>query len=163
MAKRKKDKMWDKYNPATNPKWAWFECPVDTSSGYEPHEGERWFRNGYYQVFISPYTEMYHLSIKTHDRRPSRDWRDFQQIKNDLVGTEHEGLELYPAESRLVDTANQYHLWVLKDKGRQIPTGFSQGRMVSNDEQGASKQRPRPTFSDTPAKMNQDQNRKATK
>jgi len=29
-----------------------------------------------------------------------------------IVGEEHEAFEVYPAESRLVDTANQYHLWV---------------------------------------------------
>ena len=28
-------------------------------------------------------------------------------IKNLIVGPEHEGFEIYPAESRLVDTANQ--------------------------------------------------------
>lgn len=33
-----------------------------------------------------------------------------------------EGIELYPAESRLVDTSNQYHLWVFK--GRRLATGF---------------------------------------
>ena len=29
-----------------------------------------------------------------------RDWREFQEIKNQLAGPEVEGLELYPAESR---------------------------------------------------------------
>jgi hypothetical protein len=35
------------------------------------------------------------------------DWRDLQRIKNQLVGPECEAVELYPAESRKVDTANQ--------------------------------------------------------
>ncbi len=52
-----------------------------------------------------------HLSIKTRDKRPLHDWRDLQRIKNEIVGPEHEAVELYPAESRLVDTSNQYQ-WI---------------------------------------------------
>lgn len=44
-----------------------------------------------------------------------RDWRHFQAIKNQLVGEECEAIELYPAESRLVDTSNKYHLWCCID------------------------------------------------
>lgn len=55
-----------------------------------------------------------HLSIKRRDKAPEHDWRIFQDIKNSLCGPETEALELYPAESRLVDTSNQYHLWVHK-------------------------------------------------
>jgi len=39
------------------------------------------------------------------------DWRDFQAIKNDLVGPEWEAVELYPAESRLVDPSNRFYLF----------------------------------------------------
>lgn len=53
-----------------------------------------------------------HLSIKRRDRHPIHDWRHLQRIKNELVGTEYDAVELYPAERRKVDTANQYHLWV---------------------------------------------------
>ena len=40
-----------------------------------------------------------------------RDWRAFQQVKNDVCGEEWEGLELYPSESRLVDPSNRFYLW----------------------------------------------------
>lgn len=69
--------------------------------------------------------EIIHLSIKRHDKEPCKDWRDFQQIKNQLCGGEAEGVELYPAESRVVDTANQYHLWVFTKS--KIGLGFSEG------------------------------------
>jgi len=39
------------------------------------------------------------------------DWRDFQHIKTELVGREWEAVELYPAESRCVDTSNFFYLW----------------------------------------------------
>lgn len=84
--------------------------------------------------------EMIHLSIKRLDRQPVHDWRDLQKIKNEIVGSECEGVELYPAESRRVDTANQYHLWVFSSPSIKFPFGFST-RSVSEEEIGNSKQR----------------------
>ena len=52
-----------------------------------------------------------YLSIKRLDREPIADWRAMQKIKNAICGKEWEGIEIYPAESRLVDTANQYHMF----------------------------------------------------
>ena len=58
------------------------------------------------------------ILIKRKDKKALHDWREFQQIKNELVGKEVEGIEMYPAESRLHDTANQFHIFCL-------PTGTS--------------------------------------
>lgn len=52
------------------------------------------------------------LSYHWRDRAPIRDWRVGQRVKNELVGPEAEGIELYPAESRLMDEANEYWLVV---------------------------------------------------
>jgi len=71
-----------------------------------------------------PGPTLIHLSIRTLDKRPARDWGDFQRIKNELVGPEVEMVELYPAESRLVDTVNQYHLWGYDRPGFQFPFGW---------------------------------------
>ena len=73
-----------------------------------------------------------HLSIKTLDKTPIHDWREFQEIKNLLTDPECEGIEIYPAESRLIDAANQYHLWVLP-MGAKVPCGFY-GRAVSSEQ-----------------------------
>jgi hypothetical protein len=75
-----------------------------------------------------------HLSIKRFDRAPIRNWRHFQQMKNEIAGPEREGLELFPRESRLADNANQYHLWVLPE-GMEIPVGWQQGMVVIRDEE----------------------------
>lgn len=86
-----------------------------------------------------------HLSLKRLDREPITDWRDKQAIKNQIVGPEYEAVEIYPAESRLVDGANQYHLWVLGDRGdepAQLPFGFFK-RSVSDTTLSSGKQRPR--------------------
>lgn len=77
--------------------------------------------------------DMVYLSIKRHDKdviSSGTRWRDFQAIKNQLVGEECEGVELYPAESRLVDTANQYHLWCIESPEFRFPLGFNDGRVV---------------------------------
>ena len=87
--------------------------------------------NNKYQVFSRVFApelngfgcEILWLSIKSHDRAPVRDWRDFQRIKNELAGTTCEAMEIYPAEDRLVDASNQYHLWVFPPELR-IPTGW---------------------------------------
>ena len=42
-----------------------------------------------------------YLSIKRIDKGICNDWRDFQQIKNELVGEDIEALQIYPAESDL--------------------------------------------------------------
>jgi hypothetical protein len=85
--------------------------------------------------------DLIHLSIKRHDREPIHDWRHLQQIKNELVDPECEAIELYPAESRRVDSANQYHLWVVLDKTYRFPIGWKE-RLVTDGTLGGSKNRP---------------------
>jgi hypothetical protein len=52
-----------------------------------------------------------HLSINREDRRPVRNWRHLQQIKNEVCGELWTGAEYFPPEDRLIDSANQYHLF----------------------------------------------------
>ncbi len=77
-----------------------------------------------------------HLSIKRHDREPIHDWRDLQEIKNTIVGESCEAIELYPAEARRVDTANQFHLWACLDPEYRFPFGF-ENRAVSGSKEAA--------------------------
>jgi hypothetical protein len=51
------------------------------------------------------------------------DWRHLQYIKNELLGPEIEGMQLFPAESRKVDTSNKWHIWALMD-GTRLPFGW---------------------------------------
>ena len=87
--------------------------------------------------------KMWHLSIKRRDRGPIDEnrWRILQQIKNTLVGEENEAVEMYPAESRLVDTANQWHLYCFADPKERWPFGFTE-RHVTSDPGGKAVQRP---------------------
>lgn len=126
------------------PKWTTWAAAMFKSTGlamdalkaiYEDEfiNGETWM-NGQYVVIKkaeSP-TGATHLSIRRVDRRPCRDWRDFQAIKNQLCGPEREAIELYPAESRVVDTANQFHLWVMPE-GVKLPIGWRIGMKSGPD------------------------------
>jgi hypothetical protein len=83
------------------------------------HAKGRYFVNDLYQVQLTPCgpdDSCYQINIRRRDGAAHlRDWRHFQQIKNEVVGEEREALELYPAESRKVDTSNKWHLWVLPE------------------------------------------------
>ena len=102
------------------------------------------FHNNRYHVYVklisTLWGDMLHLSIKRNDRGVWRDWRDLQRIKNEIAGPECEAVEMFPAESRMVDTANQYHLWVLPP-GKRFPFGFTQ-RLVASKPGGIAEQRP---------------------
>lgn len=76
---------------------------------------------------------MVHLSMKRHDREAVHDWRHLQAIKNEVCGFERYAVEIYPPESRLVDSANEYHLWVFPP-GFELPFGFAD-QLISSDWQ----------------------------
>jgi hypothetical protein len=109
------------------------------------------FRNDTYHVMLDkndPHgfgkdIELWYLSIKRHDREPILDWRDFQEIKNQICGEEHEGMMLYPSEKRVVDTANQDHMYVFMNDGFKIPCGMWGGIKTDTADMGAAKQRSR--------------------
>ena len=121
------------------------DVPLDPDAVY--------LRNNIYQIDLrlieptEPFGRIAWISIKRTDRAPIHDWRDLQQIKNLVVGKEVEAVEVYPAESRLVDTSNQYHLWAFID-GYTLPFGYVERLvMVPDNPDGSnngsrSRQRP---------------------
>lgn len=121
---------------------------AEATSIVEEMRADKVFKNDTYQVAARRLKSkedrnmpaMLHLSIKRIDRKPIHDWRDLQQIKNEFVGEECEAVEIYPAESRLVDTANQYHLWCFMDPAQRIPFGFGE-RFVHKVSMGSAQQR----------------------
>jgi len=70
-----------------------------------------------------------YISLKRRDKRPINSWQDVQTIKNRLFGIEREAIQIFPAESRMVNMANQYHLFVFPE-GYIIPFGYNDGRRV---------------------------------
>ena len=129
-----------------------FGLPIDQMREYMENErkASNIVLNSIYQVDVRDcdpvpgWPKMKWLSIKRIDRKPIGDerFRDFQRIKNELVGPECEAVELYPAESRLVDTANQYHLWAVVEPAHQFPFGFGERVTSYKPKLGGAVQKP---------------------
>jgi hypothetical protein len=102
----------------------------------DEHAKCAYYVNDLYQVEVTPMSsdELFacQINIRRRDGGMYKDWRHFQQIKNETVGPEREAVEVYPAESRKVDTCNKWHLWVLPE-GQCVPTSWSE-RDVQYDE-----------------------------
>lgn len=82
---------------------------------------------------LAGFPPVVHLSIIRRDGQRIRDWAVLQEIKNSLMGPEHEAVEVFPAKSRLVDMGHNYHLWVFVDKEFRIPFGWN-FRMVKGEQ-----------------------------
>lgn len=133
--------------PQRKKSWAWSARIMDRP--VSPF-GSAMFGNDYYMVIVSRMDStpdgdgFLHLSIKNVDNAPIRDWRHFQRIKDELVGQDREAIELYPRRGRVVDEANQYHLWVMP-AGFEIQIGYRDGQVCDADIANRpqfSKQRP---------------------
>jgi hypothetical protein len=141
----KPDKPWEPLLPASLKKGARSHLAKTLRSDEQDMEV---FKNDLYTVIrtrmraIEGDTDtplLIHLSIRRNDRSPARDWRHFQKIKNELAGEDAEAVELFPSESRLIDAANQYHLWCVPP-GEQFAFGWFDGRLTtSNPPMGAQR------------------------
>lgn len=104
----------------------WYSIPVSPGERRPLSGNERWcpvaYKNNRFLVQLSiantPLGDVVHLWIRQHDGQMPRSWKALQQIKNDLVGSERVGVEVFPPTSQLVDRQNLAHLWV-------YPEGFA--------------------------------------
>jgi len=101
--------------------------------------GSKLYTNDLYEVVLRPADQpgWTHLAIRRHDGGVVGSWLHKQQIKNQLLGPECEALELYPAQSRLVDAGPVYHLWGRVDPDQSIEVGFEVGFVPSELERAA--------------------------
>lgn len=99
----------------------------DEAGGLQGIEGAEFWRSTEYTVRRMELEDgSVWLSLSRYGRRGTvRSWRHLQTIKNTIVGPEREAVEIFPAESRLVDTTDQYHLWCLPE-GRKVPYGYAE-------------------------------------
>jgi len=122
---------WTPFIEATSIRQQGVEVPLE-KTGFQAC-----FVNSLYTVLVRTVNTRIglcaHLSIRRNDRRAIHDWRHLQRIKNEIVGPECEAAELYPAESRLVDGANQFHLWCFEPSYR-FPFGFERRDVLDANE-----------------------------
>ena len=63
----------------------------------------------------------------------AHDWRDMQMMKNEICGEERTAVEVFPPMSKLVDTCNQFHLWVYPED-YELDFGYKHQHIVPNTE-----------------------------
>lgn len=85
------------------------------------------------------------LSITATDETSRHDWREFQQLKNMVVGEEWEAVEIYPAESELKDPSNRFYLYCFRKGtiGDRLGAGkdMHPGRVVNGPDGSFAPQR----------------------
>ena len=111
--------------PTPAEKALWIEQAVQRMTSIQMYE------NDTYIVEVRFHPPFVQLDVRRRDNGDCKNWRELQRIKNEIVGPEHEAVELFPAESRLVDTANQYHLWVHVSPDYRFPFGFAERCVLS--------------------------------
>lgn len=122
--------------------WRPFEQTVPYANGKPDPEvlkgDEKFYANGHYLVFVREMKPTdpdqpvaYHLSMRTVENDARHDWREMQRVKTEILGPEWEAVELYPSEDRVVDCANQYHLWCFPFR---LPFGFEHGLRATAED-----------------------------
>ncbi len=106
------------------------------------------FVNGRYQVNLYGWPDgvTFQLSIKRRDKEPIFDWCELQGIKNHIAGPDMMAVEVYPAESRVIDMANQYHLWI-----RSPRKPFPRLNLAGDEFDRCSRVKPDPLVTEVPA------------
>jgi len=123
---------------------------ADADQMYRDNKHQETYSNDRYVVVIDRNAKhgfgddvgMFELTVRRQDRDIILDWRDMQAIKNQLTSEEHEMVQLFPAESRLRDSANQYWFYGFNDPGIMFPFGMFGRHVGDGNDFGKSKQRP---------------------
>ncbi len=98
----------------------------DAKAQFHKMKSEAWWANDLYQACVDVQENGWvHISLKRNDRGTYISWQHKQWIKNDIVGEDKNAMEMFPAEDRVVNCANQYHLWVHKELAHiGFPIGY---------------------------------------
>ena len=116
------------------------------------HKDEVW-GNDRYTVTVTFKTDQgrdgyIEIGVHNHKRTTIMHWAHLQQIKNEIAGPGREAVMIFPSEDRLVDTANEYWLYVYPtgefprwdgvtdQDGYAVeePLGMNKGRVVQHKD-----------------------------
>jgi hypothetical protein len=76
---------------------------------------------------VCEWGEVDFVGIRRNDEKKNIPWSDKQRVKNELFGAERTAIEVFPAESELVDQANMYWLYILPE-GFKLPFNMFRAR-----------------------------------
>lgn len=121
--------------------WTWHQRDItDEERAQYPavRDIDRAYYNDFYSVQVykvpTDLGQVLHLIVRGQINNQEPGWRDMQRIKDELIGTEYEAVQVYPKQADIVDQADVYDLWVLPID-RSLPFGLHR-------ENGLRKDRP---------------------
>ena len=109
--------------------------PKTLQSKFEIYHGEwmpqldrYWFSDDGYSVMSrlisTEWGKVEHITIQNSKMKGGDvPWSVKQEIKNELFGENRIAIEIFPAQNRLVDVMDVYHLWILP-KNFKMPFGI---------------------------------------
>jgi hypothetical protein len=73
------------------------------------------YRNRVFSVLVRDVGDgVQHMAVTSlSQERPS--WYEMQRIKDEIAGEDRTAVEVYPPKSEIVDGADMFHIWVLRD------------------------------------------------
>ncbi len=74
-----------------------------------------------YLVTFEKVGDIEHWRITRYDNKPTHNFMDLWQIKNDLIGKNKVAIEIYPTEKSFKNSSNTYHLWIWKGIEGVVP------------------------------------------
>ncbi len=115
-------------NPNDPPLRPWEPLKLDPEHKQTPKRNV--FCNRYYTVFRYQRSVRHsELLIVNADQSARRDWREFQQIKDELLGEHAMAVEVYPPKEHLMDPSNAFILHqVPRDQWGKLPFVRLNGR-----------------------------------
>jgi hypothetical protein len=127
--------------PTPQRRWQPLQPGVIHAEKYTAHgmtAPDRSYYNDLLSVFVREIGHgALHISFHRHDRKAIKDFRIYQAIKNEVAGPERLAIEVFPPESKLVDTSNEFHLFVVPEEIQdEFPFLISAERLVQTQEEG---------------------------
>jgi hypothetical protein len=117
------------------PKWTPFVfCEIDRArDDILVYQNSRyWVNVRFLHAKDSSIPAIMHITVCRRDRCQLVPFRDVMRMKRELFHPEIELVELFPAESRLADAANDYHYWGVWSTDYKFTIGY-QNRIVSEN------------------------------
>ena len=93
--------------------------------------GEDWYGGEVSWIGISQLEGWFRLRVWSRQSGFRAQWAEVQRIKNELVGPEHEGVEVFGDRANPVRNDGRVEVWVRGTSGERFPFGYEKRWVVS--------------------------------
>jgi hypothetical protein len=82
---------------------------------------EEYLINDEYRILIAETEEFLHIRIRRLDDKPITEYQLFQDIKNEFIGKDKVGVQVFPKVGDYIDNTNTYHIFHWMKNEPRIP------------------------------------------